>query len=64
MNKRLQGAHVHESMSKGKTIFIQKKNWAKNISKQIQTHNLPTDDVENINSTSKGEIYYSLTSRG
>ena len=24
------------------------------IIKQLQTHNLPTDDVENINSTNKG----------
>ena len=26
-------------------------------------NNLPNDDVENINSTNKGDIYYSLTSR-
>ena len=26
----------------------------KNCPKQLQTHNLPTDDVENINSTNKG----------
>ena len=25
-----------------------------NFPKQLQTHNLPTDDVENINSTNKG----------
>ena len=35
----------------------------RNRPKQLQTHYLPTDDVENINSTNK-EIYYSLTSRG
>ena len=28
----------------------------RNRSKQLQTHNLPTDDVENINSTNKGKI--------
>ena len=27
----------------------------RNPSKQLQTHNLPTDDVENINSTNKGK---------
>ena len=32
-------------------------------SKELQTHNLPTDGVENINSTNKEYIYYSLTSR-
>ena len=26
----------------------------RNIPKQLQTHNLPTKDVENINSTNKG----------
>ena len=35
----------------------------RNHPKQLQTHNLPTDDVENINSTNKEEIYYSLTNR-
>ena len=32
--------------------------------KKLQTHNLPTDDVENINSTNKGKLYYSLRRRG
>ena len=31
-------------------------------SKQLQTNNLPTDDVKHINSTKRKEIYYSLTS--
>ena len=31
----------------------------RNRSKQLRTHNLPTDNVENINITNK-EIYYSL----
>ena len=35
-----------------------------NRPKQLQTHNLPTNDVENINGTNKGKIYYLLTSRG
>ena len=36
----------------------------RNCSKQLQTDNLPTNDVENTNSTNKEKIYYSLTSRG
>ena len=32
----------------------QKRPTQRNRSKQLPTHNLPTDDVENINSTSKG----------
>ena len=32
--------------------------------KQLQTHNLPTYDVENINSTNREEIFFLLTSRG
>ena len=35
-----------------------------NYSKQLQADNLPTNDVENTNSTNKENIYYSLTSRG
>ena len=35
----------------------------RNSSKQLQIHKLPTDDVENINSTKREVIYYSLTSR-
>ena len=34
----------------------------RNCSKQLQTDNLPTNDVENTNSTDKGKMYYSLTS--
>ena len=33
----------------------------RNSSKQLQTHNLSTDNVKNIDSTNKGKIYYSLT---
>ena len=36
----------------------------RNRPKQLQTHNLPTDDVENINAQIREEIYYSLTSCG
>ena len=36
----------------------------RNHSKQLQSHNLPTDDVENVNSKIREEINYSLTSRG
>ena len=54
MNRCLKGAQVPKWMSKGKTTLIQK-TLAKNCSKQIQTHNLPTNDVENTNSTDKGK---------
>ena len=33
-----------------------------NCPKQLQTHKMPNDDVENINSTNKVKIYYTLTS--
>ena len=36
----------------------------RNCSKQLQTHNLPTNDLENTDSTNRKKIYYSLTSRG
>ena len=36
----------------------------RNYSKQLQTHNLPTDDVENINSTNWGRDLLLTTSRG
>ena len=51
MNRYLQGAHVPEWMTKRKITLIQIKGTAP---KQLQTHNLPTNDVENINSTNKG----------
>ena len=50
----LQRAHVPEWMTKGKTTLIQKGPKQMSRPKQLQTHNLPTDDVENINSTNKG----------
>ena len=53
MNKCLQGAHVPEWMTRGKP------HWSSgppqgNRFKQLQTFNLPTQYVENINSTNKG----------
>ena len=36
----------------------------RNRFKQLQTHNLPTDDVEILTAQIREEIYYSLTSRG
>ena len=33
----------------------------RNHAKQLQTHNFPTDDVENINSTNKGRVLLQLT---
>ena len=54
-NKCIQKAHVPEWMSKGKTTLIQKgPNKRTALSNKLQTHNLPTNDVENINSTNKG----------
>ena len=57
MNKYLQGAN--KWMTKGKTTLIQK-----DTLQQLQTHNLTTNSVENINSKNKEEIYDSLTSYG
>ena len=36
----------------------------RNRPKQLHTHNLPTDDVENINSSNKRKNYYPLKNRG
>ena len=38
-------------MIKGKTILIQKNTPLRNRPKQLKTHNVPTDDVENTNHT-------------
>ena len=54
MNKCLQRAHVPEWMTKERTTLIKKGHKQRNRPKQLQTHNLPTNDVENINSTNKG----------
>ena len=54
MNRCLQGAHIPKWMTKGKTTLIQKDPSKGTAPKQLQTYNLPTDDVENINSTNKG----------
>ena len=57
MNTCLQGAHLLEWMTKGETTLIQKDPIKRNRPKQLQTHNLPTDDGENINSTIKGKRF-------
>ena len=54
MNKCLQKAHVPDWMTKGRTTLIQKDPKQRNRHQQFQTHNLPTNDVENINSKDKG----------
>ena len=64
MNRCLQDAHVPEWMTKGNTTLIHKDPRKGTAPKQLLTHNLPPNDVENTNSTNKGKIYYSLTSRG
>ena len=50
MNKCLQTAHIPEWMTKGRTTKGPKQ---RKCHKQLQTHNLPTNNVENINSTNK-----------
>ena len=55
MNRCLQGAHVPDWMTKGKTTLIKKDPSKRNCSKQLQTDNLSTNDVENTNSTNKGK---------
>ena len=52
MNRCLQRAHVPKWMTKRRTIDP-KGPKQRNCPKQLQTHNLPTNDVENINSTNK-----------
>ena len=53
MNRCLQRAHVPKGMTKGR-IHWSKRTQAKERPQQLQTYDLPTDDVENINSTNKG----------
>ena len=53
MNTCLQRAYVPEWMSKGRSALIKKYPNKRNRSKQLQTRNLPNDDVENINRTNK-----------
>ena len=53
MNRCLQETHVLKWMTKVKTTWIQEAPPQRNHSKQLQTHNLPTDDVENIHWTNK-----------
>ena len=54
MNRCLQGVHVPEWMTKGKDHIDPKGPKQRNCPKRLQTHNLLTEDVENINSTNKG----------
>ena len=53
MNRCLQGEHVPEWVTQGKIRMIQKNSLKETAPKQLQTHNVPSDDVENINSTNK-----------
>ena len=50
MNICIQKADIAEWMMKGKTTLIQK-DTRKNRPKQLQNHNVLTDDIENTNST-------------
>ena len=53
MNRCIQRAHVREWMTQGRTTLIQKGHKQRNRPKQLQTHNLPTDGMENNNRTNK-----------
>ena len=53
MSRCPQGANVPELVTKGKTTFMEK-DPSREPSQKLQTHNVLTDDVENINSTNKG----------
>ena len=53
MNKCLLWAHVPEWMTKGRPHWY-KRTQKRNRPKHLQTHNLPTNDLENINSADKG----------
>ena len=54
MNRCLQGAEIPDWMTKRKTTKGPKQ---RNCSKQLQNDNLPTNDVENTNSTNKGKKF-------
>ena len=54
MKRYLQEKDIPEWTTKRKTTLIQKDPTKRNRSKQLQTHNVPTDDVENTNDTTKG----------
>ena len=52
MNRCLQRVRVHERVTKER-LHWSKGSKQRNRSEQVETDNLPTDDVENINSTNK-----------
>ena len=49
MNRCLEETNIPERMTKGKTTLIQKE-----PPQQLQTHDVPIDDVENTNGTNQG----------
>ena len=53
MNRCLQETNIPECMTEGKTKLIQKdpQKWTAPPPKQLETHNVPTDDMENTNGT-------------
>ena len=57
MNRYLQGVHVSESINNRKTTSIQKDPIKGTAPLKLQTHNLPTDAVKNINSKNKGRDF-------
>ena len=62
MNRCLQEAQLQDWMTKRKTTLIQKGHKQRNCSKQLQTDNLPTNDMENTNIANKGK-YLLLTNK-
>ena len=62
-NEQMPTRHASTWMGDQRKDYINPKGpKQRNRSEQLQNNNLPTNDVENINSINKGKIYYSLTS--
>ena len=52
----------HIKITKGKTNWIQKDRKKETALKQLQAHNVPTDDVENTN-TNQGDVLFTYKPR-
>ena len=55
MNRCLEETEIQEWMTKRKTTLIQKDTKKRNRVQQLQTHTVPTDDVENTDDTNQGQ---------
>ena len=56
INRGQQVADLHDGMTKEKTMSIQKDPLKGTVSKKLQSHNVPTFDVENTDSRKREEI--------